>query len=121
MATKKEINEGLYKFLENDLIPNIEDKQVKFILSMVKNGIKNNSDMIDSFLNNSMVASMITESNGEYNINKFANCMKTILEDSYYPIEIPKVPLLSPEEKCIKITANDIDSLMNYINQKPIV
>ena len=43
--------------------------------------------------------------------------MKNILSEyQSFTVVIPKIPLFSPAEKAIRITAEDFDSLLEYIN-----
>lgn len=115
MITKKQLANGIVKFIENDLIPDIGDRNMKFVLAMAKDSLKENNDLMDSFLHSPMIATLIPESDGEYDLTQFAAILKTVLaEYQSYPVTIPKIPLFSPTEKTIKISADDIDKVMKY-------
>lgn len=122
-VTKKHIVNGVTKFIENTLIPEVYNGQARFVLSMMKDTIKKKPDTVDAFLDNPIISSSITESDGMYEIGHFVDTMRGILEDcECYPITIPGVPLFSPDEKVIKITASDFEKLVNDIRtEEPYV
>ena len=115
-VSKRRIVDGVARFIDDTLIPQIYDGQTRFVLSMIKDTMKKRPDMVDTFLDNPIIATSIIEDEGMYEIGRFVDTMRGILEDcECYPITIPKVPLLSPDSKIIKISASDFESLVNYI------
>lgn len=121
-VTKKRITEGVVKFLDDTLIPEINDGQTRFVLSMIKDTMKKKPDMVDSFLDNPIISSSITEDEGLYEVGHFVDTMRSILEEcEYYPITIPEVPLFSPQKKVVKINASDFESLVNAIRNEDSV
>lgn len=121
-VTKNQLVNGVVKFIETDLIPDIGDRNMKFVLSMAKDSLKENPDLADSFLNSPMVSTLIGETEGEYNITQFSTILKEVLSEySSYPVTIPKIPLFSPVEKTLKVTAEDIDKLVSYMTPAAVV
>ena len=118
-VTKKQITDGLVKFIDN-MIPQCKDKQTSLILLMSKDMLKKKSDMIDIFLDNPLVASAITEEDGMYNITYFVDSMRGILDDMDYPVVLPSIPLLAPDEVKFNVTAEDFERLISYI-QPPAI
>ena len=114
-VTKKQIIDGVAMFIENCLIPSVSDGQIILVLCMVKANLKKNSILVDSFLDNTMVSSVITESEGMYDISTFVKVMKDILEDNDFPIIIPSVPLISPQKSVMHLTESQFDKLVSYI------
>ena len=114
-VTKKQIIDGVAMFIENCLIPSVSDGQIILVLCMVKANLKKNSVLVDSFLDNTMVSSVITESEGMYDISTFVKVMKDILEDNDFPIIIPSVPLISPQKSVMHLTEAQFDKLVSYI------
>lgn len=114
-VTKKQIIDGVAMFIENCLIPSVSDGQIILVLCMVKANLKKNSILVDSFLDNTMVSSVITESEGMYDISTFVKVMKDILEDNDFPIIIPSVPLISPQKSVMHLTEAQFDKLVSYI------
>lgn len=115
MVSKKQIANGVAKFITNDLIPDLSE-ELKFVMSIARKSIKENPCMLDPFLDNPMIASAMKKDGDMYDIDGFSTAMKnTLSEMMSYPITITKIPLLMNEDKAIKITADDIEKLYNYI------
>ena len=116
MVSKKQLVNGVVKFIDNDLIPNVGDRNMKFVLAMAKDSLKENCDLADSFLQSPMVASLVSEEDGEYELAQLSSIMKNVLSEyQSFPVTIPKIPLFSPTEKVLKISAEDVDKLMKYM------
>lgn len=115
-VTKKQLVNGVVKFIENDLMNDVGDRHMKFVLAMAKDSLKENADLVDSFLKTPMVATLVSETDGEYDLSHFSSILKGVLSDyDSYPVTLPKIPLFSPVEKTLKISAEDIDKLMKYV------
>lgn len=114
--TKKQLVNGVVKFINDDLIPQIGDRNTKFVLAMAKDSLKENDDLADDFLHSPMVSSLVKEEDGMYDISHFSSILKGVLtEYNSFPVTIPKIPLFSPIEKVLKITSEDVDKLMKYV------
>ena len=114
MISKDQLVNAVVKFIAADLIPQVGDRNTKFVLAMAKDSLKENGDLADDFL--PMVSSLIKEEDGMYDISHFSSILKSVLSEyQSFPVTIPKIPLFSPTEKVLKITAEDIDKLMKYI------
>ena len=115
-VTKRHIVEGVTKFIDDTLIPETYDGQLRFVLSMMKDTIKKKPETVDAFLHNPVIASSIEEDDGMYEIGHFVDTMRNILEDcECYPVTVPEVPLFSPTTKTIKISASYFQKLVNDI------
>ena len=121
-VTKKHIIDGVTKFINDTLIPETYDGQLRFVLSMMKDTIKKKPETVDAFLENPVISSSITEDDGMYEIGHFVDTMRSILEEcECYPITVPEVPLFSPQRKVMKITASDFETLVNDIKgEEPV-
>lgn len=119
MATKEQLVSAVVKFIENDLLPNIGDRNTKFVLAMAKDALKDNPDLADGFLRSPLVSAMVAGDDSEYDVKRLASVLKSVLSEyQSFPVTVPKIPLFSPQEKVLKITAEDIDSLMRYLSEK---
>lgn len=114
-VSKKQITDGLIRFIDGVLMPQCKDKQTSLILSMSKDMLKKKGDLIDSFLDNSLISSVIIEDDGMYEISHFIDSMKNVLTENNYPITLPTIPLLAPDSTTLHLTANNFDQLVNYI------
>lgn len=118
MVSKNKLVNGIVKFIETDLIPQIGDRNTKFVLAMAKDSLKEDNDLADAFFDSPMVSSLVSEQDGEYDIGHLSTILKSVLSEyQSFPVTIPKIPLFSPTEKILKITADDVDKLMKYITQ----
>lgn len=116
MVPKKKLIHAVVKFIENDLIPFVGDRNTKFVLAMAKDSLKENNDLADAFLESPMVATLVKEEDGEYDISQLSTIMKNVLNEyESFPVTIPKIPLFSPTEKVLKITSEDIEKLLKYV------
>ena len=119
MISKDQLVNAVVKFIAADLIPQVGDRNTKFVLAMAKDSLKENGDLADDFLHSPMVSSLIKEEDGMYDITHFSSILKSVLSEyQSFPVTIPKIPLFSPTEKVLKITAEDIDKLMNWKSGK---
>lgn len=117
MVSRKVIVNAISKFITTDLIQGIDDMQVKFALSLVKQNLMDNPSVIDSIFENPFISSVVHEENGMYDIDDFVIMLKKVLSEyDSYPITVPKIPLVLPTEKTIRIEISDIDKIMSYIN-----
>lgn len=115
-VTKEHIAKGVVKFIDAELIPNTGDRNKKFVLAMAKDSLRENPDLINEFLGSPMVSSIVIEDDGEYDLSHFSSILKGVLSEyESFTITIPKIPLFSPTEKTVKISADDVDRLMKYI------
>lgn len=115
-VTKKQIVNGLVKFIEEDLMADIGDRNTKFVLAMAKDSLKENPAFVDIFLQSPMVSSLIVEQDGEYDLTHFSSILESVLSEyQSLPVTIPKIPLFAPTEKTVKVTGEDIDKLMKYM------
>lgn len=121
MYSKKEIADSVVKFITNDLMADIDDKHQKFTLCMAKKALHENPDILDGFLESPVIASVVKETDGEYDIEPFARTMKNVLSgyDSY-SIALPKIPMFS-KESSIEISADDVDKIMSYLHASDTV
>lgn len=116
MITKEQLINGVVKFITADLIPQVGDRNTKFVLAIAKDSLKQDPDLADEFLHSPMVSTLIKEEDGMYDISQFSSILKNVLSEyQSFPVTIPKIPLFSPVEKILKITAEDVDKLMKYI------
>ena len=119
MYTKKELVDAVIKFINNDLMNDMdiqENKHLKFSLCMAKKTLRENPEVLDHFFASPLVANVVKEVDGEYDIDMFAKTLKNVLSEyDSYSIVIPKIPMFAPKENIIKITADDVDKIVSYL------
>ena len=115
MVSKKQIADAIVKFINTDLMNEIDDRQLRFTLCMAKKALHENPDLIDSFFDSPIVSSVVKEEDGMYDVDLFARTMKNVLNDyDSYSITIPKIPMFAPKDNVIKITSADVDKIISY-------
>lgn len=116
MYTKKEIADAVVKFIASDLMGDIDDRHLKFTLCMAKKALHENPDLMDVFLKSPIVATVVKEHDGEYDVDLFVKTLKNLLNEyESYSITVPHIPMFAPESYKIKITAADVDKIMSYL------
>ena len=121
MYSKKQIADALIKFINNDLMNDIDDKHLKFSLCMSKKALKENPSILDHFMTSPLVSSVIKETDGMYDVDMFAKTLKNVLSEyDSYSITVPKMPMIGPKDCVIKITAADVDKIVSYLNSEPV-
>ena len=115
MYTKKELAEGIGKFINNDLIPSVDNERLRFVLCICKKAMYENPDMLDAFFESPLIASVTKNGEDEdmYDISVLAKSMKSVLSEyESYPIVIPKIPIFAPDRNVVRITSADIDKII---------
>lgn len=121
MYSKKQIADALCKFIHNDLISDIDDKHLKFSLTMAKKALRENPDLLDHFLTSPIVSSVVKEQDGMYDVDMFAKTLKNVLNEyESYSIMIPKIPMFAPKDCMVKITSADVDKIISYLSSEPV-
>ena len=118
MVTKHNIINGVVKFIENDMSRASGSNTSKLIVLLAKNVLKRNEDVIDSFLENPIAKTLLTETDGKYDLTTLISVLKdTANEMGYISLTIPKVPFLLPDGDEIRLGVNDINIINGYINE----
>lgn len=121
MYTKKEIADAVVKFINTDLMGDIDDRHLKFTLCMAKKALHENPDLMDVFLKSPIVATVVKEHDGEYDVDLFVKTMRNILSEyESYPITIPEIPMFAPA-KSLNVTVSDIDKIVSYLKSTETV
>lgn len=118
MVNKQQITDGIIKFIESDMIPEIEDKNLQILLNLATGLIKTNDKLIDGILQNQIITMFFpySESEKTWDIdNGFTNLQDTLKKYGSLKVIIPNIPFINPEVKELRFNANDITKLKKYI------
>lgn len=124
MYTKKELAEGIGKFINNDLIPSVDNERLRFVLCICKKAMYENPDILDAFFESPLIASVTKNGEDEdmYDISVLAKAMKSVLSEyESYPVVIPKIPIFAPDRNVVRITSADIDKIIAYMSPEETV
>lgn len=115
-VTKQQIVTGIVKYSKNEMIPKIADKPFKIIVSAAVTMLETNPEIITRFLDDPMIASLLMGKDGYYEIDTFGEVLEKTLEQyGDFPVKIPGIKFISPEEKELSFSASDINKLKSYI------
>lgn len=115
-VTKQQIVNGIIKYSKSEMIPKIADKTFKIILSAATSMIEINPEIITRFLDDPTISLMLMESEGTYDIDAISGVLeKTLEEYGTFPIKVPGIKFISPEEKELNFGISDIKTLKSYI------
>ena len=114
---KTKIINGLVSYVEGEVIPKIsDDKAMQIILSIGVNTLKGNKALTNRFFDNEVIKIMGQYENGTYDLDAiFIAARDSISKYGYLPVKIPAISFISPTEKELKFSAEDIRVLKSYI------
>lgn len=111
-VSKGQLISGLVRFAKTDVISKIPDKPFRMTLSALVNLIEVRPEAADVIFNNPLLKS----ENGMYDIDLLEQVItKTIDEYGDFPVVIPAIKFISPNEKELRFTSEDVRKLKSYI------
>ena len=116
MATKKELLTAIIKFAKNEVITHISEKPLRMVLSAVLYTVDSKPDIIDPFLNNSVVAAVLQGENGEYDTSLLFGVLDNLTHEyGGIPITIPPIKFVTSSETTLTFYSGDIEKLKEYV------
>ena len=117
-VTKAQIVNGLVSFIRDELFPKMDDdRALKILFSVAVNAIKANDKLVDKWLNNDIIRALIdADDSGTYDIERMMDWIRRSVEEyGAFPVSVPPIPLISPREIVIKLSAPDIAAIQRQI------
>lgn len=116
-VTKNQIVNGVIKYAKSEVIDKITDKPLKMILAAGVSALEINPSIADSIFGNDFVSKILNEDSGLYDLDSvFEILEKTVDEYGDFPLVIPAIKFVSPNEKELTFTSRDIRKLKSYIS-----
>ncbi len=114
-VTKAQIAKGLAKFIQEDMLPHVDDKGMQFILGVASGAIDANPQALDKLLDNPLFA-MAAKSGNNYDLSVLKRSASATIE-KYGKLEItvPGIKFLSPADKVFQFSKEDIERLVSRI------
>ena len=83
------------------------------------NAIKANGKIVDKYLDNDIIRALIDDDgSGSYDIERLVDWIKMSVEEyGAFPVSIPPIPLISPREITLKLSAADIAAIQRQIER----
>lgn len=111
-VSKGQMISGIIRFMRSDVIAKIPDKPFRMTLSAMVNLVEVKPEAADFIFENPILKS----ETGMYDIELIEKViLKTIEEYGDFPITIPAIKFISPTEKELRFSADDVKKLKEYI------
>lgn len=116
MITKKELLVSVIKFVKNEVIPHISERSLKMVLSAALYAIDAKPDIVDPFLNNPVVASILHGENGEYDTTLLFGVLDNLIKEyGCIPVTIPPIRFVTSTETTLTFYSIDVEKLKEYV------
>lgn len=116
---KDKIVAGIIEYVEEEVFPEIaSDKGFRAVLSIGIGIAKKDGSVLDKLLENEYFKALsgYDPESETYSTEDLISALKHTAEEcGYIPINIPSIPLISPNEKTLKFSAGDVEKLKKYI------
>lgn len=110
---------GIISYVEDEVIPKIDDRTTQIIIAIGVNAIRGNSKLIDSIFDNGVVKILLDDDgSGTYETSGLFKAIQDSI-DKYgnFPLQIPPIPVLSPVEKQLTFTETDVTEIKRRIER----
>ena len=117
-VTRSQIINGLTGYIQQEILPKMEDdRALKILFSVAVNAIKANDKLIDKYLQNDIVKTLIDDDgSGNYDVERLMDWIRTSVEEyGAFPVIVPPIPLVSPREITLRLGPSDIIAIQRQI------
>ena len=114
-VNREQIEIGLIKFIEEDIIPVVGDKNFQIVLTIGTEILKTN---LDKLLKNQMITALFpyNEKEKTWDTKGFKLLKDTLRKYGSLKVIVPAIPFVSPEEKELKFGVEDIEKIESFIS-----
>jgi hypothetical protein len=119
MVSTKQIADGLIRFIDEEMLKSHDFASgTRFVVTLAKNAIKLNPEIIDTLMSNPLVAMFVPCEDGQYDVRKLAGVLKeTFAEAGNFKLSLPKIPLLLPAGEEMSFNDGDVQKLVMYMEE----
>lgn len=117
-VSKNQIVNGLTGYIQQEILPKMaDDRALAILFSVAVNAIKSNEKLIDRYLSNDIIRAMIDDDGSEsYNVERLMEWLQASVEEyGAFPVTVPPIPLISPREITLRLSASDIAAIQRHI------
>lgn len=117
-VTRAQIVNGLTKYIQQEIMPKMEDdRALKILFSVGVNAIKANDALIDKWLSNDIIRALIDDDrSGSYDVERLMDWIRASVEEyGSFPVTVPPIPLISPREITLRLGPSDIIAIQRQI------
>lgn len=114
-VTKEQIAKGVSAFIQEDMIPHITDSGMQLLLGITAGAVETKPGILDKLLENEMLAA-VAKSGDHYDLDLLKKAATAAI-DKYGKLEItiPGIKFISPHDKVLNFTSEDIRKLVDRI------
>lgn len=114
-VTKTQIAKGLSRFIQEDMLPHVDDRGMQFVLGVASGTIDANPQVLDKLLDNPLLA-MAAKSGNNYDLSTLKRAASSAIE-KYGKLEItvPGIKFISPADKVFQFSKEDVEKLVSRI------
>lgn len=117
-VTKSQIVRGATDYIQTNILPQLGNgRAMQIIVSIGANAIAANHKLVDAVFDNQIVRAMLDDDgSGTYDLSGLVDAMtKSIQQFGSFPIQVPAIPLISPVEFTLSLSADDVDAMRSRI------
>ena len=114
ICTKDQLVKGIQEFLNEDIVPGIQDKPLKMALY----AITQFPGMIQEVIEKPTARIVLQESDGQYDLDQMHSAFAAALDKfGSFPITINPIPFIIPSQVQINLNRADLDSLIRHVER----
>lgn len=117
-VTKSQIVHGVTDYIQNEILPQLGgSRSIQIIVSIGANALAANPRLLDAIFGNQLVQALLDDDgSGTYDLSGLVDAVeKSIREFGSFPVKVPAVPLISPAEFTLSLTAEDVAAMRRRI------
>ena len=117
-VSKTQLINGILNYVENEVIPQVGDKSIQIIVLIAIKSIRANPALADTFFNNPVVKTLLDENENGYEIDGlFKSIEESVGQYGPFPLVIPPIPIISPDEKILRFSESDVAEMKRRIER----
>lgn len=118
-VTRDQLVNGIVSFVENDVIPKVEERPMRVIMGTAIYAIRANSKLLDSVFEHPTIKALLDKDDeGLYETEVLFRALGDSMKKyGSFPVIIPPIPFVSPTEKTLTFNESDISELITRIER----
>lgn len=119
-VTKSQIVHGVTSYIQSDILPQmVGSRSMQIIVSIGANAVAANNKLVNTLFENQIVKALLDDDgSGTYDLTGLVDAItKSIQQYGSFPVKVPAIPLISPAEFTLSLTADDVDAMRRKIEE----
>lgn len=119
-VTKSQIVHGVADYIQGDIVPKMSNgRAMQILVSIGANAVAANGKMLDAVFTNHVVQALLDDDgSGTYELSGLVEAMqKSIEQFGSFPVQVPAIPLISPAEFTLNLSASDVEAIRSRIER----